>query len=677
MANIRKQFNFRNGVQVDDDNLVVSPTGLVGIGTTIPTESLDVRGNAKVVGLASLSQVFTPNLTATTANITNLTLSSSIIGSGVSISSGIITASGSGIVTYYGDGVNLLNIPTSQWVDVNSGLGFTTIYAQGFVGVGTDDPRFVFQVSGTNDTSLVGFSSGVGITSEGNILATGIATAAKFVGIGSDLTQLTAENVVYGTLSLDRLPSLPDYKLDANLNLGIVTTTSLNSTDVNVGGALTVTGALTGTATTALGLTGVPDIIVGVLTATAVAASSFIGGITGDVTGTATTATSLTSDAAVDIQDLTVGVATVSTTLIVDGKVGIGSSSPLNDFVLQKVGSNANLQIISTEQSAISLGTSESVTGKNGVIRYANNNLLFPYSDPEALDLINYGNGNFNYYLQAGDVGINTGSFYWHHKSTDTIMTLTYEGNLGLGITNPSAKLEVSGITSTTDLFATNNIDLGGRLIVGGDIVATGSGSTVTVESLYIKNGSAGLLDGTGNELIDITFGNANISSGISTFFDMDIDGRLHVESDTLSNGGLLIAPGSYSDYPVAALQVGTGLSDEDVFVVTDSGQVGIGTTSIPESVTLDCRSGTAVFSRVGVGTTVLAGVSGSLYVLGAVQVEPGPDEPGNPVLSVTGIVTATDGFSSDGTGPVKISVSGNQLTFTVNGVGSTTLTLS
>ena len=58
MANIRKQFNFRNGVQVDDDNLVVSPTGLVGIGTTVPTELLDVRGgNATVSGFATASQL--------------------------------------------------------------------------------------------------------------------------------------------------------------------------------------------------------------------------------------------------------------------------------------------------------------------------------------------------------------------------------------------------------------------------------------------------------------------------------------------------------------------------------------------------------------------------------------------------------------------------------------------
>ena len=40
MANIKKNFNFRNGVQVDDDNLLVTSTGLVGIGTTIPSEAL-------------------------------------------------------------------------------------------------------------------------------------------------------------------------------------------------------------------------------------------------------------------------------------------------------------------------------------------------------------------------------------------------------------------------------------------------------------------------------------------------------------------------------------------------------------------------------------------------------------------------------------------------------------
>ena len=46
MANIRKQFNFRNGVQVDDDNLIVTTTGLVGIGTS-PTASLTCGGQCQ------------------------------------------------------------------------------------------------------------------------------------------------------------------------------------------------------------------------------------------------------------------------------------------------------------------------------------------------------------------------------------------------------------------------------------------------------------------------------------------------------------------------------------------------------------------------------------------------------------------------------------------------------
>ena len=103
MANIRKQFNFRNGVQVDDDNLVVSPTGLVGIGTTVPNESLDVRGNATVTGFATANALYSSILDTDTATIGDIVLEDSIIGSGVSIRSGVVTATGSGIVTYYGD----------------------------------------------------------------------------------------------------------------------------------------------------------------------------------------------------------------------------------------------------------------------------------------------------------------------------------------------------------------------------------------------------------------------------------------------------------------------------------------------------------------------------------------------------------------------------------------------
>jgi len=50
MSNIRKSFNFRNGLQVDDTKFIINANGLVGIGSTIPTQSLDVGENVKVHG---------------------------------------------------------------------------------------------------------------------------------------------------------------------------------------------------------------------------------------------------------------------------------------------------------------------------------------------------------------------------------------------------------------------------------------------------------------------------------------------------------------------------------------------------------------------------------------------------------------------------------------------------
>ena len=99
MANYRKSFNFRNGVQVDDDNLVVNANGLVGIGTTVPTESLDVRGTARVVGLVTASSGIIKNFEVTGVS----TITSGSIGNLKVDAAGIATAV-SGVVTYYGDG---------------------------------------------------------------------------------------------------------------------------------------------------------------------------------------------------------------------------------------------------------------------------------------------------------------------------------------------------------------------------------------------------------------------------------------------------------------------------------------------------------------------------------------------------------------------------------------------
>ena len=83
MANIKKSFSFRNGVQVDEDNFIVNANGLVGIGTSVPTDILDVRGTAKVVGLVTARDLFISGVS---------TITEIQVGTAITISSGVITA---------------------------------------------------------------------------------------------------------------------------------------------------------------------------------------------------------------------------------------------------------------------------------------------------------------------------------------------------------------------------------------------------------------------------------------------------------------------------------------------------------------------------------------------------------------------------------------------------------
>ena len=620
MANIRKQFNFRNGVQVDDDNLIVTSTGLVGIGTSLPAESLHVEGNAKIVGLASCNSIFTSSLEATSVNITDITLdtSGSIIGGGVSIVGGVVRGSDSGIATYFGDGGNLLNLPTSQWVDVDSGFGYTSIYAAGNVGVGTTLPAFTFQVAGNQDISVAGFAAGVGISSDGDVLITGVTTSGKFVGIGSDLTLLNADNISSGTLSTSRFPVIPSYILDSNQSLGIVTVTKFEADTVNtgdlivtqgatIGSGLTVSGTLVATATTAQGLTGTPDITVAAVTATAVnattitansvnvsLASTFTNGITGDVTGTATTAQNLATDAGVDIDDLTVGVATVSTRLVADTEVGIGTTAPPEKLSIY----GGNVKVYNEDgDSRICIGSSVENEGHNGEIRFGNNTGLYDNSVESAFDLINNGYGNFNYYLDINNtapVGIKTGDFNWITGTSTELMTLTYEGNLGIGNTVPGAMLHVTGTSrfSGASTFEDN-------VSVSGNFTA----QTLTLD--LVTSTDANIIGVTTSGkfvgIIDATPESNNTIPAVDSEF-------VHVNDILAVGSASTSSPGSEGKFII-------GGADTSRIFITDDGFIGIGTTSLrtnnedpdtDEQFSIVALDQSAGLGAIGIGTTAL-----------------------------------------------------------------------
>ena len=239
MANIKKNFNFRNGVQVDDDNLLVTSTGLVGIGPTVPTEALDVRGNVKIIGDATI--------TGATIGVVTLTelAPTQIIGAGVSIKSGIITAQGTGIVTFYGDGRFLQGLPTSQWEDTNAGFGVSSIYnTGGTVGIATTNPQFTLQI-GENPNQIGGVSGdGVGISSVGNIKASGIVTASIFSGnVDGNVTGNVTGNVA-GDLQGNIVgPSVFSGNIDLNADIDVDGHTNLDN--LSVAGVSTFAGKVT------------------------------------------------------------------------------------------------------------------------------------------------------------------------------------------------------------------------------------------------------------------------------------------------------------------------------------------------------------------------------------------------------------------------------------------------
>ena len=250
MANIKKNFNFRNGVQVDDDNLLVTSTGLVGIGTTVPTESLDVRGNVKIIGDANIT-----NATVGVLTITNV-VPTKVIGAGVSIVSGIVTAQGSGIVTFYGDARYLQGMPTSQWEDTNAGFGVSSIYnTGGTVGIATTNPKSTIQIGNNVD----GGESGVGISSVGNINASGIITATTFSGNVTGNVTGNLIGVAASTTQLQTARTIGGVSFDG--------TSNINLPGVNIAGNQDTSGS-------AASLSGTPNLSIGIINASGISTFS-------------------------------------------------------------------------------------------------------------------------------------------------------------------------------------------------------------------------------------------------------------------------------------------------------------------------------------------------------------------------------------------------------------------
>jgi len=177
MANFSKSFNFRNGVQVDNDKFIVKPTtGLVGIGITQPTEVLDVVGNIKATGITSAKDIFAgAGITVGYANSNRIMLDIDPL-TGVSS----ITAQ-----RFYGDGSNLSGIFAISVAGFVATPGILTTFRK--VGIGSDAPEFQLDIIG--DTRVVGASTFVGVTTVSDLFADALGVSGASILKGGSIIE--------------------------------------------------------------------------------------------------------------------------------------------------------------------------------------------------------------------------------------------------------------------------------------------------------------------------------------------------------------------------------------------------------------------------------------------------------------------------------------------------------
>ena len=343
MANIRKSFNFRDGFQVDNDNFVVNANGLVGIGTSTPSEYyLNVYGNKglRVTGLATVNNVYAGELEVSGATTVGFITANSAHISGILTVNQIDLGSGA-LGSFVGYAI------TDAWIAPDS-VGLVTTRR---IGIGTD-------VTPDQQLGVVGDVNITGITTSNSLSVTNVATATTFSGSGAQLTDIP--NSATTATHLNNNSTIVSRDSSGNFNAGIITATKF------VGD---VTGDVTGNVTgTAQNLTGSPAITVASVNAT--------------------------------------GIIT-SLTRVLTPSIGVGTESPNADIHIRNSGITSVQLTSDSSYSTLRLGKSVSPSSNNGEIRYGYNNLngSYPYSTSQSLDIINYGADNLNFYLNPSGLG--------------------------------------------------------------------------------------------------------------------------------------------------------------------------------------------------------------------------------------------------------------------------------
>jgi len=328
-----------------------------------------------------------------------------------------------------------------------------------------------------------------------------------------------------------------------------------------------------------------------------------------------------------------------------DGNVGIGTTSPTRGITINKTNEFASLNIVkaNTTNQIVYLGTGSSGPDDLGILQlsdagvvkvqiYTGGNSYFnggnvgigTTSPGYKLDVVASANGTYPFIVRnAGNVEIGgiyssnagAGQIYLFNASTVTTVKISTidssyfnGGNVGIGTTNPGAKLDVSGTalfgnTSSGWYVAPSNVH------IGGTGTAQLSFEDVGIATAAIALKSSAMYFGHQSTNVDYVFKYGNtyngnyatsgtafavISNGGNTFFNGGNVGigttspsaRLHIGESGAPAQLWLQRTDGYNPVKLigGTLADGNGfkitMNTTDAFAITSGGNVGIGTTS-------------------------------------------------------------------------------------------------
>ena len=472
-SNYKTVINFRDGIQVDTDDLI-SNNGLVGIGSTIPRQQLDVRGNVIVSENSEFNNVKVTGITSFQNDVAVSSGSSVGIGTSVpeaafqvGIGTTGFTVDEQGNVTaveYFGSGANLTNIPASVWT--NPGAG-NTIFTLKDVGIGTEQPRGGADF-GVGYEILMDAESGIG-TFEG--IVTKNITVLNQTGAGQG--NVEAEVGTFSTI-----------------------TATSNITGSLIGNADTAT-----LATNSQGLTGTPDITV----------NSIVSG--------GGTFSNLTEFDAIQVS----GGITASNGIITATTFSGTATTSLNASIAYGIGGDPDIQVDSVDINGTAptflRGAGVSTVGED--LRVGNflgvGNTVSAVGDAGGfIGTVRVHNGDL---ILGGSISIG-GSLVGTVElgSTQNINVLNVGAGLSVagistfqGTVTGGADFNVTGTVTAGELDATDSSNIGGGQTIGSGLVV---GNTVAGSDIRVLNGG-GLIIGSGITMNgDITGADAITATG-------------------------------------------------------------------------------------------------------------------------------------------------------------------